>query len=250
MVVSQYVVTHKDVKRISNKKYICVNRKNCPNSFDLYDDTLENISDKNPSFCELTALYWIYKNDLSSNYISFEHYRRMFVRNLNPFKYTYLSNSYIENKLKKYDIICPKFERYVISVKDYFIKYHNKKDLDNLREIIKNKYPDYLSDFESVLDSKRITHFNMFISSKEFVDNYSKWLFDILFSLEEITDMSNYDNYQKRLYGFLSERLLNVYVRHNKLNVLYKPIVNPLDNSFKSFFKRIIRRILRKDVVR
>ena len=121
---------------------------------------------------------------------------------------------------------------------------------DNLREIIKNKYPDYLSDFESVLDSKRITHFNMFISSKEFVDNYSKWLFDILFSLEEITDMSNYDNYQKRLYGFLSERLLNVYVRHNKLNVLYKPIVNPLDNSFKSFFKRIIRRILRKDVVR
>ncbi len=249
MTVSQFVITHKDVKRINNKKYICVNRKNCPNGFDFYDDTKDNISSKNPNYCELTALYWIYKND-NSDIISFEHYRRMFVTHLSPFSYHFLSDKKIEKYLNKYDIILPTYEKYAMSVKDYFVKYHEQKDLDNLRNIVKEFYPSYLKEFDEVMDDTRITHFNMVIAKKSFIDSYSAWLFDILFKLEKITDMTGYDTYQQRLYGFLSERLLNVYVRHNNIKSLHKPVINPLENSFKSYFKRLIRHILRKDFVR
>jgi len=250
MKVSQYVITHKDVKRINGKKYICVNRKNCPNGFEIYDDTLENISVKNPQYCELTALYWIWKNDKDSDAISFEHYRRMLVSRNSPFKYHFLTNKKIEKYLSKYDVVCPKFEKYDISVKEYFAKYHNQKDLENLTHVLSKLYPDYLKEYNEVMNSKRITHYNMVIAKKEFIDSYSKWLFDILFKLEEITDMSGYDQYQSRLYGFLSERLLNVYIRHNSCNVLHLPLVNPLDNPFKSYFKNLARKILRRDRVR
>ena len=42
----------------------------------LHDDIGANISEKNRSYCELTAQYWAWKNDNDVDYYGFWHYRR------------------------------------------------------------------------------------------------------------------------------------------------------------------------------
>ena len=41
-----------------------------------------------------------------------------------------------------------------------------------------------------------------------------------------VFDLSGADDYRKRLYGFLSERLMNVWMAHNRLRVAYAPVVS------------------------
>jgi len=53
------------------------------------------------------------------------------------------------------------------------------------------------------------------------MDAYCEWLFKILFEVEKRTDIANYDQYQQRLYGFLSERLLNVWIKYRQVSVTY-----------------------------
>ena len=68
--------------------------------------------------------------------------------------------------------------------------------------------------------------FNMFIGKKTIVDHYCKRLFDILFELEKRINTTSYDNYQKRVFGFLAERLFNVWVLYNSnLKIAYYPFV-------------------------
>jgi hypothetical protein len=67
-----------------------------------------------------------------------------------------------------------------------------------------------------------LSHFNMFITKKNIFDNYCEWLFRLLFEVEKDVKISPY-TYQARVFGFMSERLLQLYVVHNKLNVKYLP---------------------------
>ena len=47
----------------------------------LPDNTGDHISSKNPSYCELTGLYWAWKN-LDCEYIGLCHYRRYFGKSI------------------------------------------------------------------------------------------------------------------------------------------------------------------------
>ena len=64
--------------------------------------------------------------------------------------------------------------------------------------------------------------FNMFIMKKEYLEEYSKWLFDILFELEKRTDLSKYDAFHARFFGRVSELLLDVWINKNQLK--YKEV--------------------------
>ncbi|MBE7712413.1 MAG: DUF4422 domain-containing protein [Cyanobacteria bacterium SIG26] len=197
----------------------------------LKDNTGDNISDKNKNYCELTAHYWLWKNS-TADYVGLMHYRRLFdlgdknIRWYNGFPDNIadvlgLSELKLNSIMKNCDVIVP-MKRVVqqsSTIYTYYNKRHYISDLDRTLEIINVKYPKYYDTAIDVLkNSNEMYLYNMFISSKEFMDNYSSWLFDILFTLEkEIqADVENRDVFQQRVYGFLSERLFTVYVEYCK----------------------------------
>ena len=214
-----YVITHKEYEnkiKTEGYKILQVGAFKGHIQADCYDDTGENISTKNPNYCELTGLYWIWKNT-NDSYVGISHYRRYFTHTFNADRA--LNTEEIETLLSKYDVILPFHAKYKKTIaEDYAALSGKKEDLLKVGKIIKELYPDYYNDYQSYMNSYTGTLYNMMITTKENYDNYCKWLFSILFELEKNIDLTQYNDYQKRIYGFLAERLLNVWVIHNKLN--------------------------------
>lgn len=123
-----------------------------------------------------------------------------------------------------------------------------------MKEIIKRLYPDYLSVCENFLQSKKMSCCNMFVMRQEDFQAYSFWIFTILFEIEKKLDISEYNLSEKRVYGYLGELLLNVWVMKNEkkvsyLNIINTDKVNGADNkkhkiSIKTAIKNIVRSIV------
>lgn len=223
-----YVITHKKFNppfRLFDRKTLLVGaEKSNLSGFDYYDNLGKNISYKNKNYCELTGIYWLWKN-VSDDHIGIEHYRRLFSHSF--LKKSLLNDDEIKKILSKYDIILPFQKKFNMSIeKDYVKNSGYKKDLDNTRKIIQRKYPDYLNTYDNFMLQDTMSLYNMMILSSGKFDRYCSWLFDILFELEKETDITNYSEYQKRIYGFLAERLLNVWVIKNKLKVFRMGVIS------------------------
>lgn len=206
------------------------------------DNTGENISEKNPNFCELTAQYWAWKNNIDSEYIGLNHYRRYFNFNdKSKFGYFFqniqesqandntLSLPNLDKIFNDADIVLAKPMVYPLSLMTHYAIAHNKYDLLALRKVIERIYPEYIPSFDKFINGNRISLCNMFIMRNEMFKDYSEWLFKILLTLEKDFDISK-GSYQSRVFGFMAERLLNVYVLHNQLRIKYFPILKISDN--------------------
>ena len=191
----------------------------------ITDSTGDNISVKNPNYCELTALYWAWKN-LDADYIGLCHYRRYFVMNKDPNKWQRLINrDFIEEKLETVDIILPKPRNYYIETSySQYVHAHHAEDLDYTREIITERYPDYIFSYDKLMNSTKGHRFNMFIMKRVLFDEYMRWLFDILFELENRLDITSYSANDKRVFGFVSERLLDVWIDTNHYDYIELPV--------------------------
>lgn len=237
--MSVYIITHKEFKNTisaSEYKNLLVGAYRGHIFGDYYDDAGENISQKNANFCELTGMYWLWKNS-TDDYIGIVHYRRYFTHVYDASKA--LTECEIRKLLEKYDIILPFIARYKCSIREDYCKLSGKEeDLDKVGRIIQRIYPDYYEEFNAVLNGRRVYLYNMMILDKIRYDLYCQWLFDILFELEKEIDLSKYNDYQKRIYGFLAERLLNVWVRKNKLNICEVGII-PTEEKRSRFIKLI-----------
>ena len=91
---------------------------------------------------------------------------------------------------------------------------HYREHLDITRDIISEKYPEFLDTFDSVMKQRSGYMFNMFIMKKKLADQYCEWLFDILFELEKRVDMPNISPFQGRFYGRVSEIIFNVWLQY------------------------------------
>lgn len=191
------------------------------------DDTGENISEKNPNFCELTGLFWAWKN-LDADYIGLAHYRRHFtVKGKKGSKEQRIINTAELNKiLKKYDVVLPTLRNYYIETNySQYVHAHHEEDLTVTRQIIQEKYPEYIPAYDDIMKKTCGHRFNMFIMKKDKFDAYCKWLFDILFELEKRLDISDYNKNDSRVFGFVSERLLDVWINTNHICYVDQPYI-------------------------
>ena len=119
--------------------------------------------------------------------------------------------------LKNYDILLPtKRNYYIETVRSQYEHAHSKKDMEEIERIISELYPEYLKAFYTVMGNKKLYIFNMFVMSKTRFDAYCEWLFNILFELERRIDIGAYDKTEARVFGYLSERLFNVWLEQTK----------------------------------
>lgn len=209
------------------------------------DDEGNNISDKNSSYNELTALYWAWKNLNNVDIIGLVQYRRYFFKKFRNRKLNnVLDKCDIIHLMKDSDVILPKMRHYYIETNySHYIHAHHQVPLDETRRIIISLYPSYLVSFDKVM-SKRSAHmFNMFIMKKKYFNEYCEWLFDILEHVENSIDINNYSKQEMRVFGYLAELLMDVWIYKNK--VKFKE-VSWYQIGKKHFLKKIFYFVLRK----
>lgn len=236
-----YVITHKpDIKMQLPNGYrfllVGANGKANPQKM-MTDNNGENISDLNPSFCELTGLYSVWKNEVDQR-VGLVHYRRFFS------KYETHNQLYLASlisgtpkpvSVSKLNELIDSGADWVLAtqesggegtLKQQFAHFHHLQDLEITRQIIAEKYPASLISFDDVMNQKKASFYNMFYTTRTNLTAYCGWLFDILFEVKRRVDTSNYDSYQQRLFGFLAERLLNVWVAYQHARVGHLMVYN------------------------
>lgn len=216
------VATHKKYRMPNDVMYLPLQvgayGKDSLDSSYARDDDGSNISVKNPYYCELTGLYWAWKN-LDADYIGLVHYRRHFSakrRSRDVFEKV-LRREDIEQQLGFIRIFVPKRRKYYIeNLYSHYAHTHYAEHLDLTREIIENKYRKYISCYDEVLKRTWAYMFNMMIMDRGLFDAYCDWLFDILENLEACIDKRGLSPYQSRLYGRISEILFNVWMEQQR----------------------------------
>ena len=111
------------------------------------------------------------------------------------------------------------------NIRNHYEEYHYAKDLNLLQDIIERKCPEYLDAFNTAMKKNYLFPYNMMIAKKEIFDSYANWLLNLLLELEKCENIEDYDAYQSRVYGFLSERLMNVWLIHNNIRFKELPTI-------------------------
>lgn len=199
------------------------------------DDEGDNISEKNPNFCELTGLYFAWKN-VDCDVLGLVHYRRYFSSKSVQYRRFHgnfgsvLTKEEIEEILATSDIIVPiKRKYYIETLYSHYAHTHDSYHLDLARRIIRDKCPEYLPYVDETYSRPWGYMFNMFIAPKKLMDEYCEWMFDILFDLEPLIDTSGMDAFSARLFGRVSEILFNAWLlkkQEGGLRIAEVPVID------------------------
>lgn len=176
------------------------------------DNEGENISALNQYFCELTGLYWAWKN-LDAQYIGLAHYRRHFSMKGRTGFGNILTYEELEPYLGNVKVFVPQKRRYYIeTLYSHYEHTHYAGHLDETRKIIMEKYPDFIHSYDRVMKQRHGYMFNMMIMEKGLLNQYCGWLFDILFGLQDRIDTEGLSAFSKRCYGRVAEIVFNVWL--------------------------------------
>ena len=209
--VKIFAMTHKEFDVPNDPMYIPLHVGHAGAKKDfgyMGDDTGDNISDLNCYYAELSGVYWVWKNYHEADYVGVCHYRRFLT---DESGYAFTEKEY-EDILSRYDIITTKQLELPNSYRYGFGAHHNVNTLDEAGNIIKERYPEFYDTYVSLVNQNKTYFGNMMVAKKELYDEYCAWLFDIFFELQKRIDLTFADDYHKRVFGFISEFLLYVWV--------------------------------------
>ena len=188
------------------------------------DDTGDNISEKNENYCELTALYWAWKN-LDADTIGLVHYRRFFSKNRLTKRIA--AEADFRKALEKAPVILPVKRRYWIeTIYSQYIHAHHEQDLAVTRAVIAERCPEYLAAYDRKMRRRSGHAFNMLVMRRDLFEAYCSWLFPVLFEAEKRLNISFYDAYNRRVFGFIAERLLDVWIETTHAAYTEMPLMN------------------------
>ncbi len=196
--------------------------ENLPRADDLMDNTGVNISEKNGNYCELTALYWIWKNKLlpdgsASNetvqYFSLCQYRRGFV----------LGNDdllrLVDNGV---DAVLPYPLPYEPDISAHHERYLKEMDWKAALQALEELQPEYAAALPQILGQQYLYNYNLILAKKSVLREYCEWLFPILFRTEELS-IPKGSIRNDRYIGYLGETLETLYFMKNadRLNIVH-----------------------------
>ena len=178
------------------------------------DDTGDNISSKNGSYCEMTAHYWIWKNVHDTEYVGVCHYRRFFAIDL--------SENNIKDVMADADVLLVEPSWHIDSVYSYFAKFMGAENMTILSMVMKKCFPEYFVTLEKICDGIKFHPFNMLLCRKDLFDDYCQWMFTILGECEKFIKPAPYTN-ARRALAYMAELLTGVYFIHRQLKIKSVP---------------------------
>lgn len=237
-----YVSTVKEIKESLPEGYKIIHA-GCENNpyikTDLKDNNLDNISIKNQSYCELTVLYWIWKNS-DSDINGLVHHRRFFF-NKGIFSHIFTIEE-VQKILSKKEMIIPKPVYVGESVEAQYKQAHISEDYDLCREIVRENFKEYVEAFEFNSKMQYLHPYNMLITRKNILNDYCSFLFSILEKLEEKIDIYERNHYQQRVFGFLGERLFQTWlIKNSNLTTIEFPVYNVEKSLSKQKMKSLFK---------
>ncbi|MCQ2142559.1 MAG: DUF4422 domain-containing protein [Bacteroidales bacterium] len=221
------------------------------------DNDGENISEKNESYCELTGMYWAWKNLQTADIVGLCHYRRYFdfhKQTKQWMAHTACSTasfgamdrsipSDILLAVSKGKVVVPKFTNCQLNMMADYCCSHISDDFMTLQDVIIETQPENVK--QAFFKANYCTHsrpsYNMFIMKRADFDDYCSWLFSILEEVEKRVDITHYSALQKRIFGYMSERLMNVWLIANNKEIITKPVIWYTDIDDSSLHTNLIK---------
>lgn len=246
------VVTHKDYQMPNDNLYvpICVGTElNALSGKFQPDNVGENISKKNNTYCELTAIFWAWKN-LNAEKIGIAHYRRHFTMHKGAKTVDKaLTNEQLIQLFERYGdsvIFSTPARHYIESIQNHYIhslkgyEEIHSKDIERLKKAIHQCDSTYDKSARHILNGNSAHMLNMFIMNRENFNAYCSWLFPVI---NAVVAMSTDREDQRRYAGALSEFCLDIWAQKNHKKVIELAL---LETEKPAFVNRLVGYIKRK----
>lgn len=251
------------------------------------DHTGDHISDSNRSYCELTALYWAWKND-TAEWQGLFHYRRYLDfrclydvnANIRPYwianrptasvlqKAGYEPLEAFLKRLCSYEAVVPLPEEMGRTAEEQYVcaPHHHVRDLRLMEKLLRQGDPRDRQAAETYFQSTKLYFGNLFLMRRSLLERYCAWMFPLLEQYDREKDVDGYSSQALRVDGYLAERLLGVFLTRlqtEKAAVAYVPRIHfaGLEGTLPYWKKKVecwafppgsarrseVRRILRKN---